>query len=63
MQMEAKIDNGAVFAMWYLVTEPKVQSKKVINEFGYRDLFNGVGIFVFVKDKKMYVTALQDLGV
>ena len=61
--MEAKIDNGAVFAMWYLVTEPKVQNKKILNEFGFSDLFNGVGIFVFLNDKKMYVTALQDLGV
>lgn len=49
--------------MWYLVTEPNFNSKSTLNEFGFYDLFNGLGFFVYKKNGGLYVRAIQDLGV
>lgn len=62
MKLDAEFDYGAVFAMWYLVTEPNFNSKSTLNEFGFYDLFNGLGFFVYKKNGGLYVRAIQDLG-
>lgn len=57
MNFQADITDGAVFAMWYLVTEPKFDSKLSLNEFGFTDLFNGVGVFVYKKAGRLFLRA------
>jgi hypothetical protein len=49
--------------MWYLVTEPNFDSKNTLNEFGFVDLFNGIGFFVYKKGGRFFMRAFQDLGV
>jgi len=63
MKLVADIADGAVFAMWYLVTEPKFESINTKNEFGFVDMFNGIGFFVYKKGGRLFMRAYQDLGV
>lgn len=56
-------DSGAIFAMWYLVTEPHTSLKKGHNEFGYSSVYTGVGIYTYAHENSWYVTAIDDLGV
>ena len=38
-----------LFAMWFLMTEPKIREGTIEHEkvFGFRDKFNGIGMFVY----------------
>lgn len=57
INLKADIADGAVFAMWYLVTEPNFDSKNTLNEFGFVDLFNGIGLFVYKKGGRLFMRA------
>ena len=63
MNLVADIADGAVFALWYLVTEPKLESINTKNEFGFVNMFNGIGFFVYKKGGRLFMRAFQDLGV
>lgn len=49
--------------MWYLVTEPKLVGGQTLNEFGFTDIFNGIGVFVYKKQGRLFLRAFEDLGV
>jgi hypothetical protein len=52
-----------IFALWYLVTEPRVPGGPDVKEFGYSQVFNGIGVFLYQKDDVLRIVAKQDLGV
>ena len=43
--------------MWYLVTEPKFESINTKNEFGFVNMFNGIGFFVYKKGGRLFMRA------
>jgi hypothetical protein len=36
-----------IFAFWYIITDPRVPGQAERYNFGYRDDFNGIGVFVY----------------
>lgn len=60
LNVETKKKEGDVFALWYLVTDPKTNHayRKSMDDFGYLSKFNGVGIFVYKDKEQWYLHAL-----
>ena len=52
-----------IFAVWYSVTEPRVPGRAEIYEFGYNQVYNGIGVFLYQYDDQLRLIARQDLGV
>jgi hypothetical protein len=65
LNVESKKKDGDLFAIWYLVTAPKNHhSLQFTNaDFGFKNQFNGIAIYVYVENGKWYLHAMQDLGI
>ena len=53
-----------LFACWFLLGEPRIRPGSIGNNmtFGFRETFNGVGIFVFKESSEYKLIAVENLG-
>ena len=53
-----------LFALWFLINEPRIRPNSIANNmtFGFRETFNGVGIFVFKEAKTYKLMAIENHG-
>jgi hypothetical protein len=52
-----------ILAVWYTVTDPRIPMRCESYEFGYNQVYNGIGVFVYQVEDKLRIVAQQDLGV
>ena len=53
-----------IFAAWFLVSFPKIRPGLIKDKmaFGYRETFNGVGIYVFKESEDYKIIAMENYG-
>ena len=53
-----------LFAIWYLLGDPRIRPNSIANNmtFGFRETFNGVGIFVFKESQDYRLIAIENHG-
>lgn len=53
-----------LYAIWYLLSEPHLRQGSIGNNmtFGFRETFNGVGIFVFKESQDVKLIAVENHG-
>jgi hypothetical protein len=39
-----------ISAVWYSITEPRVPGRAEVFEFGYNQVYNGIGVFLYQYD-------------
>ena len=53
-----------LFACWFLVSFPKIRPGLIKEKmaFGYRETFNGVGVYVFKESEEYKIVAMENYG-
>ena len=53
-----------IFAAWFLVSFPKIRPGLIKEKmaFGYRETFNGVGVYVFKESEDYKIIAMENYG-
>ena len=52
-----------LFACWYLLGQARIsenEGRGVVDEFGFRETFNGVGIFVYKEGQEYKIVAVEN---
>jgi len=53
-----------LFACWFLIGNPRIRPNSIANNmsFGFRETFNGVGVFVFKESQDYKIIAIENQG-